>query len=79
MDYYKQTLILIDSNKFVLEEMVQLFELLENKLEIDTVSGMARSENKSHNGIKKSNRYYKTKVGGQTMVVKGLGDSKLPF
>lgn len=51
-------------------EMVTILELISIKLNIDTVSEMARKEGKSPNGIKVSKRYKKTKIGKQTLVVK---------
>jgi len=60
-------------------ELVAILELTASKLDILTISKMARKEGKSPNGIKASNCYYKTELGGQLMTVKGLRDSNLPF
>lgn len=75
----KEILLKIDSGKLSLEEMVIILELIESKIDINTISGMARSEQKSPNGIDKSNRYYKLNIGYQKMCVKGMSNSKLPF
>ena len=62
-----------------LKLLVTILELIENKLDIDTISEMARKEGKSPNGIRQSNCYRKLKIGKQTMAVKGIRDNKLPF
>ena len=79
MDNYARTLILLSESKFTTFQKVQLIELIMQGLEIDTIQGMANKEGKTYNGIKKSNRYYKLKIGGQTMAIKGLKDDKFPF
>jgi hypothetical protein len=40
---------------------------------------MARHENKSPNGIRKSNAYLKINIGGQLMAIKGIRHNNLPF
>lgn len=42
---------------------VQLIELLLCDIDINTIQGMADSEGKSYNGIKKSKKYRKLKIG----------------
>ena len=79
MDKYKETLILIESNKFTLSELVSILILIVSKINIDTVSGMARRENKQPSGIRNSNQYRKLMIGCQKMVVAGLQDVNLPF
>jgi hypothetical protein len=75
----KEILIEIDSGKYTLSELVTILEVVTNKMDINTISGMARTEGKSPNGIKTSNQYQKLNIGDQKMCVKGLNDSKLPF
>ena len=40
---------------------------------------MAKSEKKSFNGIKKSNKYYKLNIGEAKLVVSGLKNDNLPW
>ena len=61
------------------KEVVLLIELLCTKIDINTISGMARSENKTPRGIKVSDNYYKLKIGDATLCVKGLRNNILPF
>lgn len=79
MSNYAKTLILIDQSDFTIDQRVQLIELILHGLEIDTIQGMADSEGKSYNGIKNSRRYPKIKIGRQTMAVKGVTKSNMPF
>ena len=79
MNTLNECLLLIDSNKLNIENRVTILEVLLNTIDIDTVSGMARKENKSPNGVRESNRYRKIMIGKQKMVIKGVNDSKLPF
>ena len=78
LEQHKQTLLYLDSIEN-LEYLVQYFELIESKLDIDTIQGIANIEGKSFNGIKKSKRYRKTKVSSQKMAIKGLNENKLPW
>jgi len=48
-----------------LKSLVAILELTTDKLCIFTISEMARHENKSPNGIRKSNQYLKINIGGQ--------------
>ncbi len=75
----KQTLLDIDSNKYTTEQLVSILELIVYKIDINTYSGMARSENKTPRGIKISNKYRKVKIGDQLMCVKGLYNNNMPF
>jgi len=79
MDKFKETLILIEKNKFTLSELVSILVLIVSKININTISGMARSEGKTPRGIKISNRYRKELIGEQLMCIKGIEESKLPF
>ena len=62
-----------------LNELVTILELSAHKSGVKTVSTMARRENKSPNGIRSSKAYRKIEIGGQTMCIKGLRDTNLPF
>ena len=79
MNNFKETLLLIDRSGFESNELVSILELVVSKLHIDTISGMARSEGKTPRGIKISDRYKKTTIGCQTMVVAGVRDDGFPF
>ena len=61
------------------KSLVAILELTTNKLCIFTISEMARHENKSPNGIRKSNAYLKINIGGQLMAIKGIRHNNLPF
>lgn len=65
---------IVDDNK-----LVSILELIVSKIEINTISEMARKENKTPRGIKVSNKYRKVKIGKQTMTVKGVQNNNLPF
>ena len=54
-------------------------EFLCTKIDINTISGMARKENKAPRGIKISNRYRKINIGDALLCIKGLKDNKIPF
>lgn len=62
-----------------LKSLVAILELTTDKLCIFTISEMARHENKSPNGIRKSNAYLKINIGGQIMAIKGIRNNNLPF
>jgi len=62
-----------------LKSLVAILELTTDKLCIFTISEMARHENKSPNGIRKSNAYLKINIGGQLMAIKGIRNNNLPF
>lgn len=79
MDNFAQTMILIDSKEFTKNQMVTLLELITDNLEINTLSEMARLENKSRNGIIVSNNYKKIEIGKQTFAIKGVKQDKFPF
>jgi hypothetical protein len=75
----KNIALALDNDSFDLLELVTILELTKDKLNINTISEMARQENKSPNGIRVSNKYRKIKIGKQIMVVKGVDNSNLPF
>jgi len=51
-------------------ELVTILQLITNKLKINTISEMARLENKSPQGIRISNKYEKINIGKQLMCIK---------
>lgn len=79
MDKFKETLILIENDKFTLEQLVSILVLIVSKININTISGMARSEDATPRGIRISNCYRKIKIGIQTMCIAGLRDTEFPF
>ena len=79
MDDYTKMLILLDQGDFSEKQALQLFELCLSRISIDTIQGMAKSEGKSYNGIKTSNRYKKINIGKQKFAIKGVSETNLPF
>ena len=79
MKNYKKLALAIHSSELTSEEVVLLIELLSNKIVINTISGMARLENKTPKGIRESNKYRKVRIGSALLCVKGVDDTKLPF
>jgi hypothetical protein len=75
----KDIVLAINSDCLSLSDLVIILELTTHNLEINTISEMARQENKSPNGIRKSNKYRKINIGKQVLAIKGLTDSNLPF
>ena len=51
MDDFKNTLLLIDSDKLSKKQIVSILLLCVGKLEINTISGMANTESKTQIGI----------------------------
>jgi len=79
MNKLANTLLSIENGEFTESELVSILVLIVSEINIDTVSGMSRTENKTPRGIRISNQYLKVKVGSQTMVVKGIRENNLPF
>lgn len=79
MNKLANTLLSIENGEFTESELVSILVLITSEINIDTVSGMSRSENKTPRGIRISNQYLKVKVGSQLMAIKGLRESNLPF
>jgi hypothetical protein len=75
----KDIVITIETAELTAKEIVLLIELLSNKIDINTISEMARQENKTPRGIRISNQYRKLSIGKQLLCVKGVTDSNLPF
>jgi hypothetical protein len=69
----------IHQSDLTLKEVSILIELLCTKIDINTISGMARSENKTPRGIKISNNYKKIKIGDSVLCIKGVKNNNLPF
>lgn len=61
------------------KELVQLFELLLNSVDIGTIQQIADKQGKSYNGIKNSNQYKKVNINGKKLVVVGVENNNLPF
>ncbi len=75
-----EVLLSIANKDFKENELVTILELVVSELDIDTISEMARKENKSPNGINISKCYKKIKIGKQKLAIKGIRDSNdLPF
>lgn len=72
MELFKNVIVNIDKGNFTLQQLVSILTLIEDRIEIDTISGMARKENKTPRGIKISNQYKKINIGSQIMTIKGL-------
>ena len=58
------------NNKISQGDMVTILLLLVNELQVYTISEMARRENKTPQGIKKSSRYRKINIGNKLMCIK---------
>ena len=69
MERFKNVVKLIDSSELDKKEIVLLIELLSNKIDINTISEMARQENKTPRGIRISNQYRKINIGKQLLCV----------
>jgi hypothetical protein len=73
----KQMVLSLD--KLDLSQRVSLLILLTHDIEINTISEMARLENKTPRGIKISNQYKKINIGKQIFAIKGISEDNLPF
>ena len=54
--------------------LVSILELIVSKIDIDTISGMARSEGKTPRGVNVSGKYRKVNIGSAKLAVKGVKD-----
>ena len=79
MDKYKEILILIDSDKLNLSQLVSILILIVSKIDINTISGMARSKGKTPRGIEISKLFTKIYIGCQKMAISGLPGDSMPF
>lgn len=68
-----------ESKSLDYEKLLSILIVAADRLDIDTVSGMAEKENKTPAGIRLSNNYRKIKIGRSTLVVNGLCETNLPF
>ena len=76
---FKETILAINDHKYSQRELVSIMILTANELEINTISEMARLENKTPRGILISNNYEIIKIGKQRFAIKGLTKTNLPF
>lgn len=74
MKNYKEILLSLHNTELTPKEYVLLLDFICTKIDINTISGMARSENKTPRGIKISNNYRKLNIGDALLCVKGLKD-----
>lgn len=79
MDKFKETLINIDSDKFTTEQLVSILLLIVSKININSISGMARSETKTPRGVLISGNYKKMMIGQAKVCVKGVKEDGFPF
>tara|TARA_R110000796_G_scaffold124109_1_gene238524 strand:+ start:335 stop:574 length:240 start_codon:yes stop_codon:yes gene_type:complete len=79
MNNLANILLSIENEEFTYSELVSILVLIDSKINIDTISEMSRTENKTPRGIRISNQYMKVKIGSQLMAVKGLRENNLPF
>lgn len=79
MEAFKNTILAIENGNFTKQQLVSILLLCSGKLEINTISEMARIEKKTPRGIKISNQYKKVKIGKQTLAIKGVTQDNLPF
>jgi len=79
MKTFRDIIIAIETRELTLNQKTCILEFLCTKIDINTISGMARKENKTPRGIKISNRYRKINIGDALLCIKGLKDNKIPF
>jgi len=79
MELFKNQLLSISTGEYTKDELVSILILCASELDINTVSEMARKENKTPRGINISNQYRKIMIGKQKFVVRGLSNNNMPF
>ena len=79
MELFKNQVLSISRGKYNSNELVSILILCANELEINTISEMARLENKTPRGIIISGQYAKIMIGKQKFAVKGLSKNNIPF
>ena len=79
MEVFKNQVFSIVNDHLTYNQMVTILELIVDKIDIDTVSQIARKENKSRNGILISNNYKKINIGKQKFAIIGIKEDNLPF
>ena len=66
---YSDVVLAITNDELKRSELVTIWKLLTNELQICTPSEMARIKNKTPQGIRKSKKYEKYNMGGQIVVI----------
>lgn len=80
MDNIKNELLIKVDEEENKEKLVAILELTAHKLQINTISEIARINNITPNGVKSSKRFRKLFIGKQLMAIPNLRDNnKLPF
>lgn len=79
MENFKDQILSIESGKYTDDQLVSILILSAGKLKINTISEMARIENKTPRGILISNQYRKISIGIQKFAIKGLTETNFPF
>jgi hypothetical protein len=79
MEKFTEILKTLDSENLTQEQLLAILDICSNKIDMLTISKMARKENKTPTGIRTSNQYRKISICGQLMAVKGIKESCLPF
>jgi len=79
MNKLANILVAIDNNELTVSELSSILEIICTKIDINTISGMARSEGKTPRGIRISNQYKKIEIGCQLMAINGVKEDSLPF
>lgn len=79
MEIFKNQILNIEDGKLTKDQLVSILVLTASKLEINTISEMARNEGKTPRGIRISNQYKKIMIGKQKFAVKGVIQDGLPF
>ncbi len=54
------------------QDKVTILKLISNELQVCTISEMARRDNKTPAGVRKSKKYEKVEIGNQLMTYKNL-------
>ena len=68
-DKGKEILLKIDSSELSTIDLISIFEISASKMNINSIQGMAGSENKTYRGIKISKKYRKILIGTARLVV----------
>jgi hypothetical protein len=79
MTDFKETVLFIENGDLSVNQLLSILILTKSKLDMDTVSEMARKEGKTPSGIRLSKRYKKLTIGKQMFAVKGLAYDGMPF
>ena len=79
MTDFKETVLFIENGELSSEQLLSILILTKSKLDMDTVSEMARKEGKTPAGIRFSKKYKKVSIGKQMFAVKGVDDDGMPF